>query len=283
MIASFTEVLEAARRRRCAVPAFTCYDAETAAGVLRAAAGRPLIVLVSANLVTAPAGSLLVAALHGMASRAPSPVCLQLDHAHDLDVVRIGCALGLGAVMADGSHLPYAENVAFVLAARVIAARHGVPVEAELGHIEGDEETARPADPGELTDPAQASAFARDTGADCLAVSVGNVHGTYRGAPRLDLPRLREIAARVDVPLVLHGGSGLPGAALRAAVAAGIAKCNLNTELREAYLATTAEQLPASLDGARLLALHQAQREAVEVAAARRFRELGAPAISARP
>jgi tagatose 1,6-diphosphate aldolase GatY/KbaY len=100
MIASFTDILEAARRRRSAVPAFTCYDAETAAGVLRAARGRPLIMLISANLVTGPAGELLVAALHGMAARAASPVCLQLDRAHDLDVVGIGCELGFRELAA---------------------------------------------------------------------------------------------------------------------------------------------------------------------------------------
>jgi ketose-bisphosphate aldolase len=274
MIASFNDLVGAARRRGGALPAFTCYDAETAAGVLRAAAGRPMILLVSANLAVGPAGDLLVAALHGMAARADSPVCLQLDHAHDLDAVSTGCALGVDAVMADGSHLPYDANVAFVAAAREITERHGLPIEAELGRLEGDEERARAADPRELTDPDQARRFVRDTGADCLAVSVGNVHGTYRGPPQLDLPRLKAIAACVGVPLALHGGSGLPAAAVRAAVASGITKLNVNTELREAYLARTAQDLPAALEGAQLLALHHGQLEAVEAAAARRFQDL---------
>jgi tagatose 1,6-diphosphate aldolase GatY/KbaY len=274
MIASFTDLVGAARRRGAALPAFTCYDAETAAGVLRAAAGRPAILLVSSNLAGGAGGDLLVAALRAMAARADSPACLQLDHAHDLDAVRVGCALGVDAVMADGSHLPYAANVAFVVAAREIAERYGIAIEAELGRIEGDEETARPADPSELTDPEQARQFVRDTGADCLAVSVGNVHGTYRGPPQLDLPRLKAIAARVAVPLALHGGSGLPAGAVRAAVASGVAKLNVNTELRQAYLARTAQELPAALEGAQLLALHHSQLEAVEAAATKRFQDL---------
>jgi fructose/tagatose bisphosphate aldolase len=168
----------------------------------------------------------------------------------------------------------YEANVAFIAAARAIVERYEIPIEAELGRLEGDEETARAADPGELTDPEQARQFVRDTGADCLAVSVGNVHGTYRGPPRLDLPRLQAIAACVDVPLALHGGSGLPAGAVRAAVASGVAKLNVNTELRQAYLARTAQDLPAALEGAQLLALHQGQLEAVEAAAARRFQDL---------
>jgi tagatose 1,6-diphosphate aldolase GatY/KbaY len=280
VIAPFAELLETARRRGTAVAAFTCYDAETALGVLEAANGRPVILLVSSQLVTNPGGDLLVAALRAMAERSPSPVCLELDHAHDLDAIRAGCDYGLGAVMADGSHLPRDANVEFVLAARAIAAPLGVGLEAEIGMVEGDEEVAIPADCGALTDPADAEQFARDTGADCVAVAIGNVHGIYRGTPRLDLPLLRRIAARVDAPLALHGGSGLPGDAVHDAVRAGIAKVNVNTELRQAYLASTARELPAVLDGARLLALHRAQADAVRAVAAEKLATLPAGAVA---
>jgi tagatose 1,6-diphosphate aldolase GatY/KbaY len=267
VIAAFTDVVQEARRRGTAAAAFTCYDAESAAGVLRAAAGRPVIILVSAQLVVAPSGDLIVAALRGMAERSRSPVCLELDHAHSLDAISAGCELGLGAVMADGSHLPRDANAEFVLAARDIAGPLGIAVEAELGRVEGEEEVAIAADPGASTDPSEAERFARDTGADCVAVAIGNVHGLYRGRPRLDLPRLRAIRARVRAPLALHGGSGLPPEDVRGAVAAGIAKVNVNTELRQAYLARTASKLPSALEGARLLALHEAQIEAVEAVA----------------
>lgn len=268
MIARFLDLLGGARRSGVPLYAFTCYDAESGAGVLRAAAGRPVVILVSSQLVLEPWGDLVVAALRGMAERVASPVCLQLDHAHDLEAIRAGCELGLGAVMADGSHLPRDENAAFVLAARALAAPLGVAVEAEVGLVPGEEEVAAPADAGELTDPAEAARFVGDTGADCLAVAIGNVHGRYRTGPRLDLARMRAIAAGVDVPLVLHGASGVPASQLRAAAAAGIAKINVNTELRTAYLDCTARGLSAALDGARLLALHRAQAQAVEAAAA---------------
>jgi tagatose 1,6-diphosphate aldolase GatY/KbaY len=282
VIAALPDLLEGARRRGTAVAAFTCYDAESVAGVLAAAAGRPVILLVSSSLVTEPGGDLIVAGMLGMAAHARSPVCLELDHAHDLDAIRAGCELGLGAVMADGSHLSRDANAAFVLAARDIAAPLGIAVEAELGRVEGDEEVAVPADRGELTDPAEAERFARDTGADCLAVAVGNVHGIYRGEPRLEIDLVRAIADVVDVPLALHGGSGIPGAAVAAAVRAGIAKVNVNTELRQAYLARTERELPAALDGARLLALHRAQADAVREVAEEKLAALPAavPALS---
>jgi tagatose 1,6-diphosphate aldolase GatY/KbaY len=288
VIAAFTDVRREARLRGTAAAAFTCYDAESAAGVLRAAAGGPVIILVSAQLVVAPGGDLLVAALRGMAEHSRSRVCMELDHAHQLDAIRAGCELGLGAVMADGSHLPRDANAEFVLAARDIASPLGIAVEAELGRVEGEEEVATTADVDAraLTDPLEAERFARDTGADCLAVAIGNAHGLYRGRPRLDLPRLRAIRSRVRVPLALHGGSGLPPDVIRTAVAAGIAKININTELRQAYLARTARELAPALDGARLLALHRSQTEAVEAVAAQKLAVLRSPewiAIQSRP
>jgi tagatose 1,6-diphosphate aldolase GatY/KbaY len=264
-----------ARRRGTAVGAFTCYDAESAAGVLSAAAGRPVVLLVSAGLVTGPGGDLLAAALRAMAERVAAPVCLELDHAHEIEAIRAGCELGFGAVMADGSHLSREANVELVLAARAIAGPLGIAVEAEIGLVTGDEEVAVSADSGALTDPGEAERFVRDAGPDCLAVAVGNVHGLYRGLPRLDLARLRRIASRVDVPLALHGGSGLPDAEVRGAVGAGIAKVNVNTELRQAYLARTERELPAALDGARLLALHRAQADAVRTVTERKLELMG--------
>jgi ketose-bisphosphate aldolase len=213
----------------------------------------------------------VLGALLGAAERSASPVCVELDHAHELDSVRAACALGVGAVMADGSHLPRAANAECVNAAREIAAPLGIAVEAELGAVRGDEEVAVPADAGELTDPAEAAAFVRETGADCLAVAVGNVHGIYRGAPRLDIGLVCDIAERTGVPLALHGGSGLPAAAVRGAVAAGMAKVNINTELRQAYLEATARELDAALVGARLLDLHGAQMAAAEALAERKL------------
>ena len=128
-------------------------------------------------------------------------------------------------------------------------------MEAELGHVEGGEDVADAAEAGSLTDPDDAAWFVAATGCDCLAVSIGNVHGRYARAPDLDWERLRAIRERVDVPLSLHGASGIPDADVARAVALGVCKVNVNTELRERYLAQLEAGLPAARDGLRLLDL----------------------------
>jgi ketose-bisphosphate aldolase len=265
MLAPFAQLVEEAAARGGAVGAFTCYNVETAVGVLRAAEGarRGVILLVGEKSFRAPGGDLLLAALVAAAGRSPVPACVQLDHVDDGELIARAFALGAGAVMADGSRLPYEENVAFVR-----AAARGGSVEAELGGIEGDEDVAAAVAAGALTDPDEAADFVSATGAACLAVSIGNVHGTYREPPRLDWPRLAAIRERVPVPLSLHGASGLSDDDLRRAIERGVAKVNVNTELRERYLDATAERLEAVRAGARVLELNAAQADAVAGAAA---------------
>ena len=138
--------------------------------------------------------------------------------------------------MADGSTLPLADNAAFVARVSVAARAQGVAVEAEMGRLSGTEDgwtiEARAA---RLTDPEAVPAFLTETRADLLAVSIGNVHGATPVPPTLDLERLSAIARATAVPLVLHGGSGLDDGQLAAAIALGISKVNVNTELRTAY------------------------------------------------
>jgi ketose-bisphosphate aldolase len=267
MLAPFERLLGEAAARGGAVGAFTCYNVETAVGVLRAAeaARRGAILLVGERSFRAPGGDLLLAALVAAAAQAPVAACVQLDHVDDLVLIERALALGAGAVMADGTKLPYEENVAFVR-----AAAGGGSAEAELGGIEGDEDVAAAVAAGALTDPDEAAAFVAATGAACLAVSIGNVHGTYREPPRLDWPLLEAIRERVPVPLSLHGASGLSDDDLRRAIERGVAKVNVNTELRERYLEATAANLDAARHGARVLDLNAAQADAVaEVVAAK--------------
>jgi ketose-bisphosphate aldolase len=170
--------------------------------------------------------------------------------------------------MADGSRLPFDENRELASRAVELAGRYGAHVEAELGHVAGGEDVADAAQVGKLTDPDEAARFASETGVSCLAVSIGNVHGAYAEPPRLDWRRLEAVGSRTTVPLSLHGASGIPEADVRQAISLGVAKVNVNTELREAYLAASEEHLGAVRDGARLLELHMWQREAVEAVAA---------------
>jgi tagatose 1,6-diphosphate aldolase GatY/KbaY len=268
VIVPFGELLEERRNRAAAAGAFTCYNLETASGVVRAAAdlGVGVILLVSEQSFRAPGGDLLLSALRAVAERAPVPACVQLDHVADLELIEAAFELGAGAVMADGSRLPAEENAELVRRAVETGRRLGGEVEAELGHVAGDEDVARAAAIGALTDPDEAASFVAATEAACLAVSIGNVHGIYRRPPALDWPRLVAIRERVSVPLSLHGASGLPNADLRRAVSHGIAKVNVSTELRERYLATLAERLEGARDGARVLELGLALTEAVAAA-----------------
>jgi tagatose 1,6-diphosphate aldolase GatY/KbaY len=269
MRARFSELLDEAASRDSAVGAFTCYNLETAIGVLRAAEERSsgVILLVSEKSFCGPGGELLVAGLVACAERAATPACVQLDHVADLATIAAAFGLGAGAVLADGSKLPLDGNVALVRDAVEAASRSGGEVEAELGGIEGDEDVAAAVAAGALTDPDEAARFADRTGAACLAVSIGNVHGVYRDPPELDWPRLGAIRAAAPIPLSLHGASGLADADLAQAIRLGVRKVNVNTELRERYLAVTAERLESLRLGARVLDLNAAQTEAVAEAA----------------
>jgi tagatose 1,6-diphosphate aldolase GatY/KbaY len=269
VLIAFRDLLEERRAAGAAAGAFTCYDVTTALGVVRAAEARgvPLTLLVSEASFRSPDARLLVPALVSVAEAARVPACVQIDHVSDPELIRAALASGAGAVLADGSRLPMDENAALVRDA-VDAAPPAVGVEAELGHIEGSEDVAAAAAAGALTDPAEAADFAARTGADCLAVSIGNVHGTYAAPPQLDWQRLEQIRESVgDLPLSLHGASGLQADDLRRAVGLGICKVNVNTELRRRYLDELSARLPDLLPGLRLLDLQNAVVGAVAEAA----------------
>ncbi len=177
------------------------------------------------------------------ARRANVPVALHLDHGDTYERVMHCIHHGFTSVMLDVSHLPYAENVAATN--EVVRAAHacGVSVEGELDQIGGSEaEVSVADDDAHLTDPDQALAFIQETGIDAFAVAIGTVHGFYRGKPNIRLGLLEKIAARIPIPLVLHGGSGTPDADVRRAVSLGIAKVNICTEFVAAFADTFAQE-----------------------------------------
>jgi tagatose 1,6-diphosphate aldolase GatY/KbaY len=275
VLIGFRELLEERRSRGAAAGAFTCYTLTTAVGVLRAAEAEeaPVILLVSEASYAAPEGPLLLAALGAAAERANAPACVQVDHVADPAAIARALADGADAVMADGSRLPYEENLAMVRTARE-RANTGAGIEAELGHIEGGEDVAAAVAAGKLTDPAEAARYAAETGIDCLAVSIGNVHGHYAASPSLDWERLERIRELVDAPLSLHGASGLPDSDVRRAVAAGVCKVNVNTELRIRLFAELERRVPETASGLRLLELESALADAVAEVAAEKLRLL---------
>ena len=278
VLSGFRDVLDERRAAGAAAGSFTCYDVTTACGVVHAAeaAGVPVVLLVSEASVASRDGRLLLPALGAIARSARVPVCVQLDHANSLELIREALASGaVGAVLADGSRLPYGDNVAFVSAARDLARSHGAEIEVELGHVEGGEDVAAATAAGKLTDPAEAAEFVAATEASCLAVSIGNVHGTYAAEPALDWARLDAIRAAVDVPLSLHGASGLPEDDVRRAVAAGVAKVNVNTEVRERTFAMLDSRLDELSRGWRIAELDAAIVAAVEEVVSEKLELLG--------
>ena len=164
---------------------------------------------------------------------------------------------GFTSVMRDASKLPFDGNVAEIR--KVVEAAHavGVPVEAELGRLVGIEEHVVVSEREQaMTNPDEAAEFVKATGCDSLAVSIGNAHGFYKGEPNLDFDRLEAIRDKVDVPLVLHGASGIPDHQIRTAIGLGICKINIDTEIRYAFAQsvrkTLAEQ-PEQIDPRKIL------------------------------
>jgi tagatose 1,6-diphosphate aldolase GatY/KbaY len=241
----FGKVLGLAREAGRAVGAFTCYDLLGFEAVVRAAESRraPVIVLVSPTSFGAEGGERLVRAFGAAARGSSVEVLVQLDHARDERLIERAADCGADAVMADGSKHSFAGNLAFTRAVASSMRPRGVGVEAELGRVEGHEDEAGETLSGAMTEPGEADRFVEESGVDCLAVAVGNVHGHYSGTPELDWARLEEIQGRIPSPLSLHGASGLPEADLERAVSLGVAKFNVNTELRAAYFRHLGEDL----------------------------------------
>jgi tagatose 1,6-diphosphate aldolase GatY/KbaY len=245
MLVPTRDLLNAARDGRYAIGAFNVYNLEGVRAVIAAAeaAGSPVMLqLLPAALKHG--GRPLVALCLAAAQEAAVPAAVHLDHSASANDIRAALAAGMSSVMADGSHLPYADNVTFTQTMAHLAHGQGAWIEAELGRLTGTEDGLTiPEYESRLTDPDQAADFVDRTGVDALAVCIGNVHGHYRAEPRLDFERLSAIRRRVSVPLVLHGASGLPEPMVRRSIEEGVCKFNVNTEVRGAFV----QSLHASL------------------------------------
>jgi ketose-bisphosphate aldolase len=162
------------------------------------------------------------------------PTAMLFNEARTVAQIRRGLDAGCNAVMLDSSHMPYAENLAATREVVALAASFGADVEVELGHLA--DARAGEATHGDMTDPEEARRFVRDTGVSALAVSVGSVHGMAGGVSSIDMARLAAIREGVRVPLVLHGGSGIPDASISEAARNGVAKINYGMRMKLAFL-----------------------------------------------
>ncbi|WP_407319959.1 class II fructose-bisphosphate aldolase [Isoptericola halotolerans] len=193
------------------------------------AARRPVVLQISENTIQYH-GSIapLALACLRIAEESSAPVSVHLDHATDQSLVRRAVDLGIGSVMFDASRLPHDDNVGETAAMALWCHERGASIEAELGEVGGKDGVHAP---GVRTKPVEAARFVETTAVDSLAVAVGSSHAMETRDARLDEPLIREIAADVPVPLVLHGSSGVPDDGLQAAVAAGMRKINIATHL----------------------------------------------------
>ncbi|BDZ49780.1 fructose-bisphosphate aldolase [Frondihabitans sucicola] len=238
--AGAAELVAAAVAGRTAVPSFNVIGLEHAEGIVLGAerAGTSVLLQISENAIAFHGGKLrpLVAACRELADAAEVAIGIHLDHIEDAELideaVALGSAFGLGSIMVDASKQDYADNVATTADAARRARAAGLWVEAELGAIGGKDGAHAP---GVRTDPAEAASFVEATGVDGLAVAVGSSHAMATRDAALDLDLVAALAAAVDVPLVLHGSSGVPDVLIRQAVEAGIRKINVGTALNLAY------------------------------------------------
>lgn len=237
-VVSSKNLLKDAQKGGYAVPAFNIHNLETIQVVVEAAneLNSPVIIAATPGTVTHAGPQYLVNMLEAAATDSHVPIALHLDHHEDIDDIKHAIKLGAKSVMIDASALPYEENIAKVKEVVDFAKDYDVSVEAELGKLVGIEDgiVVEEKD-SQLTDPELANDFVERTGIDSLAVAIGTAHGLYEGEPKIDLERLEKIESKVDVPLVLHGGSDVPDALVRQTIERGITKVNIATELKIAF------------------------------------------------
>lgn len=250
------DIMDLAAQAGIGQGAFNVIHLETLEGLIGGAeaAGRPVILQISENCAKYHGGLEPVAlASLAAARKARVPVAVHLDHAEDEDLAREAVDLGFGSIMYDGAHFEYEQNVEVTARVAAYAHERGVYVEAELGKVGGKDGAHAP---GVLTDPAEAAAFVAATGVDALAVAVGSSHAMTERSAALNLDRIAELKAALDVPLVLHGSSGVSDENIVAAIAAGMTKINVSTHLNGFFTRAVREYLdenPAVVDSRKYL------------------------------
>lgn len=233
------QLLDAAEQGKYAVGAFNCNNMEIVQAIIGAAEAEraPVVIQASQGAIKYAGIDYIVGLTRLAAEQASVPVALHLDHGTSFEQCLQCIARGFTSVMIDGSKHALADNIALTNKVLEVARACGVSVEGELGKITGTEDDIYVSEKESMyTDPAEALRYVQETGVDALAIAIGTAHGQYKGEPKLDLDRLAEIDKLVDVPIVLHGSSGVPDATIRAAIERGVRKVNIDTNIREAFM-----------------------------------------------
>lgn len=230
------EMLLDAQKNGYAVGAFNVENMEMVMAVISAAEemNAPVIMQTTPSTVKYASLDYFLANAKVAASHAKVPVVMHLDHGSSFELAAQAFRAGYTSIMIDGSHSSFEDNIKISKAVVDMCKAAGIAVEAELGKVGGKEDDLDGGDGG-FTDPQEAKEFVERTGVDSLAVAIGTAHGMYKGEPKLDLERLSEIREVVSVPLVLHGGSGIPDSKVQESIERGICKVNYATELRIAF------------------------------------------------
>ena len=237
MLVTAKEMLQKAREGKYAIGAFNVENMEMVMAVLAAAEAKksPVIMQTTPGTIKYAGVDYYYANVAVAAQRSSVPVVMHLDHGDSFDRAMAAYRAGYTSIMIDGSKLPFEENIA--LTKKVVEACHpgGVYVEGELGKVGGKEDDLEGDDDNPYTDPDEAKIFVEKTGVDYLAIGVGTAHGVYKGIPKVNTDLIATIHDTVDIPLVLHGTSGVPDEQVITAVKNGICKVNYATDLRIAF------------------------------------------------
>lgn len=268
-LTAVVEMLKKAEAGGYAVGAFNCNNMEIVQAIVAAAEAEnaPVIMQASQGAIKYAGLDYIVAMAKLAAERTHVPVALHLDHGTSYEQAIQCIHAGFSSVMIDGSKLPLVENIKLTKRVLDVARAVGVSVEAELGKIGGTEDDITVSERDAFfTDPAEAETFVRETGVDSLAVAIGTAHGQYKGIPELDFPRLKKIKSLVNIPIVLHGSSGVPDEAVQEAIRLGVRKVNIDTNIREAFVLAARKVLeanPKEIDPRKMLG--PAREAAIEV------------------
>ena len=260
MLVSLQTVIGMAEEGNYCIPAFNVYNTETVMGVIAAAeeAKAPVIIQVYPRLLNEEVGYYLCPTVIAAAHKASVPVCFHLDHGPSEWEVTRALRWGCTGIMLDGSAHDFETNVEMTKHIVETCKSLDIGVEGEIGHVGSVNDDAM----SEFTDPAEAAEFVKRTGVTCLAVLIGNAHGHYKKPPKLDIERVKAIReATGGIPLVLHGGSGIPDEQVKAAIAAGIRKMNIGTDVCCAFADGTLESLN---DPSRSLAVDLFMKKPIE-------------------
>jgi ketose-bisphosphate aldolase len=259
-IVTTKELLADAKARHYAVAAFNTNNLEYTQAILEAATEMksPVIIEAAKSEIDYMNGFTFVAMVRTLSDKLPINVAIHLDHGPSYDEAVRCLNYGFSSVMYDGSRLNLDENIRNTQ--KVVEAAHacGVSVEGEIGVIgqAADSPEGKKGESDALASPTECERFVKESGVDCFAAAIGNAHGLYTKKPKLDFDRLSDIERRTRVPLVLHGGTGIPLEDIKKAISLGVAKINFSTIMRQGYIETlrkTLEENPGDLDLMKLL------------------------------